>query len=101
MGCDLAEVEESTYSDVRTLISSQTSLETCKKSVQKIFRIADLDKSGMIDRCENAKFLYGVGNTPDYALNYNMIITLPYLYSNCAKAFPDMKDYMHDDHHDD
>jgi len=87
-GCDLAEVDESYYFDVRTLIASQTDLETCKKSVYKIFRLADLDKSGMVDRCENAKFIYGLGNTQEYALNYNMIITLPYLYSFCSHAFP-------------
>lgn len=87
-GCDLAEVDESYYTDVRTLIASQTDLETCKKSVYKIFKLADLDKSGMVDRCENAKFIYGLGNTQEYALNYNMIITLPYLYSYCTHTFP-------------
>ena len=62
-GCDLAEVDESYYSDVRTLIASQTDLQSCKKAMYKLFRLADLDKSGMIDRCENAKFIYGLGNT--------------------------------------
>lgn len=99
-GCDLAEVEESTYADVRTLIASKTNLETCKKAMLKLFRIADLDKSGMIDRCENAKFLYGIGNTQDYALNYNQIMTIPYFYSGCMKQFPETKDYMHDDKDD-
>lgn len=61
--CDLAGVNESVYSDVRSLVAGQTDLKSCKAATKKIFNIADLDRSGIIGRCENAKFLYGLGNS--------------------------------------
>jgi hypothetical protein len=88
-GCDLDEVQESHYDDVRTFIASQTDLATCKSAMLSIFRIADLDKNGWIDRCENSKFLFGIGNTQEYALNYSEIKTLPSLFQSCYQRFPD------------
>lgn len=66
---------------------------SCKKAVQNIFRLVDLDKSNVISRCENAKFLYGMGNTSEYALQYSEIKILPYLYDMCEKKFPVPKTY--------
>lgn len=88
-GCDVTEVQESHYDDVRTYIASQTDLPTCKSAMQSIFRIADLDRNGWIDRCENAKFLYGIGNTAEYALSFSEIKTLPSLYQSCYVRFTD------------
>ena len=59
---------------------------SCKSSVKQIFRIADLDKSGHISRCENAKFLYGMGNSQKYALNFNEEKTLALLYKQICYA---------------
>lgn len=67
---------------------------SCKKAVQNIFRLVDLDGSNVISRCENAKFLYGMGNTSEYALQYSEIKILPYLYDMCTKKFPPPKKYV-------
>lgn len=75
--CNLDDVQESYYEPVRTLIASQVDLASCKKAVLSIFRLADIDGSHNITRCENAKFLYGMGNTSEYALTFSEIKTLP------------------------
>lgn len=89
-GCNLDDVNESYYEPVRPLIASEVDLPSCKAAVKAIFRLADLDGSHTISRCENAKFLYGIGNTSEYALEYSEIKILPYLYDMCAKKFPVM-----------
>lgn len=71
------DVNESYYEPVRPLIASQVDLASCKASVKSIFKLADLDKSQTISRCENAKFLYGMGNTSEYALKYSEVKILP------------------------
>lgn len=86
--CDLDGVDESYYSDVRALIAQEVDLASCKNAVKGIFRIADLNGNGHIDRCENAKFLYGLGNSQKYALNYNEEKTLALLYAQvCYPRF--------------
>ena len=61
--CDLDGVDASYYSGVLPLIATELDIPSCKVAVKQIFRIADLDKDGHISRCENAKFLYGMGNS--------------------------------------
>lgn len=56
--------------------------------MKAIFKLSDLDSSLRISRCENAKFLYGMGNSSEYALMYNEVKVLPMLYESCAKRFP-------------
>jgi len=86
--CDLDGVDESYYTDVRTLIAQQVDLASCKNAVKQIFRIGDLNGNGHIDRCENAKFLYGSGNSQKYALNYNEEKSLALLYQQvCYSRF--------------
>lgn len=87
-GCNLDDVNESYYEPVRPLIASEVDLVSCKAAVKSIFKLADLDNSQSISRCENAKFLYGMGNTSEYALKYSEIKILPYLYDMCEKKFP-------------
>lgn len=86
--CDLDGVDESYYSDVRSLIAQEVDIASCKNAVKQIFRIADLSGNGHIDKCENAKFLYGLGNSQKYALNYNEEKSLALLYSQvCYSRF--------------
>ena len=86
--CDLEGIDESYYSPVRTLIGQQVDMASCKTTVKEIFRIGDLDGNGHISRCENAKFLYGMGNSQKYALNYNEEKSLALLYNQvCYKRF--------------
>lgn len=86
--CDLDGVDESYYSDVRSLIAQEVDLASCKNAVKQIFRIADLSGNGHIDSCENAKFLYGLGNSQKYALNYGEEKSLALLYAQvCYSRF--------------
>jgi len=85
--CDLSQVDVSTYKDVATQIASITDLATCKAVKKKLFMLADLNKDNAISRCENAKFLFGIGNTQEYALSYSMIETLPDMYHTCSQDF--------------
>lgn len=86
--CNLDDVDESYYEPVRPLFASEVDLPSCKAAVKAIFKLADLDHSQTISRCENAKFLYGMGNSSEYALMYNEIKVLPMLYEMCRKNFP-------------
>merc|ERR1711998_61482 len=78
--CDLSNVDESVYSNTGALIASIIDLDTCKHAYKTIFLKSDLDKNNYVSRCENAKALYGGGNTKEYALNYSAAQTLPGLY---------------------
>lgn len=86
--CDLTETNKSLYSGVPAQIASITNLETCKSVRKSLFMLADLNKDNMISRCENAQFLYALGNTEEYALNYSEMKTLPGFYASCVKSFP-------------
>lgn len=78
--CDLSNVNESLYSGNNSLIASITDLATCKHAVKTIWMNSDINKDGVVTRCENAKALYGEGNSQEYALNYSEMKTLPTLY---------------------
>lgn len=86
--CNLDDVDESYYEPVRAIIASQVDLESCKAAMKQIFKIADVDKSQNITRCENAKFMYGLGNSSEYSLMYSEIKNLPMLFDMCVTRFP-------------
>lgn len=86
--CNLDDVDESYYEPVRALIASEVDLVSCKAAVKQIFKIADLDGSQVISRCENAKFMYGLGNSSEYSLLYSEIKNLPMLFDMCVTRFP-------------
>lgn len=79
--CDLEGLDRSHYADAANLLAQQVDMPSCKASVKAIFRIADLDNNGHISRCESAKFMYAIGNTQNYALNYNQEEALSLLYA--------------------
>lgn len=86
--CDLEGLDKSHYADVFGLLAAQVDMETCKASVIKIFRIADRDNDGHISRCESASFMYAIGNTQKFALNYNQEEALSLLYAQiCYPRF--------------
>lgn len=87
--CDLTVPGEQHYANFPAIIATEISLPTCKVAVNQIFQIANLDKQQAISRCNNAKFLYGIGNTEEYARKYAEIKTLPNIYQDiCYERFP-------------
>lgn len=69
-------------------INTIVDFDTCKSVRRSLFMLADLNKDNMVSRCENAQFLYAMGNTEEYALAYSEIKTLPGFYKDCVKSFP-------------
>jgi len=45
--------------------------------VENIFRQVDTDGNNYIDRCENAQFLKGIGNTDKYSMYFSSAGSLP------------------------
>ena len=43
----------------------------------------DIDGNNYVDRCEDAKFLKGIGNTEEYALTYATSRSLPQVLELC------------------
>lgn len=88
--CEITDVSASTYEPVKTgipLIFEGTYAE-CKANMATWFNILDLNNDGFVDRCEDAKFLYGVGNTEEYSQNYAGMVNLPELQALCAQLVP-------------
>merc|ERR1712023_31839 len=55
----------------------------------------DLNNDGLIDRCEDAKFLFaGAQNTADYSLNYGGYGTLSELQHYCLYIVPNAVDVV-------
>lgn len=79
--CDLSNVDESLYNGNSALYASIVDLATCKNVSKTIWMKADLNKDNLVSRCENAKALYGEGNSEKYSLNYSRILTLPDIYA--------------------
>jgi len=83
-------MDKSVYADAGALLAQQVDMPSCKSSVKAIFRMADLNSDGHISRCESAKFMYAIGNTQNYALNYNQEEALSLLYAQlCYPRFSD------------
>ena len=61
--------------------------------VVKWFKVVDLDHNGVVDRCENAKFLFYLGNTREYSLNYAGMVSLQDAKQLCYEAVLDAFDY--------
>jgi hypothetical protein len=45
--------------------------------IANIAKQSDLDGNNYVDRCENAKFLKGIGNTDMYSLHFATGLSLP------------------------
>lgn len=60
--------------------------------MKKWFDQIDTNKDGLIDRCEDARFLYAIGNTEEYSLNYGGYGSLLDLQKYCDFVVPDAFD---------
>lgn len=47
----------------------------------------DLNKSNMIERCEDAKFQFFMGSTKEYALKFSSAYTRPAVQQICLDDF--------------
>ena len=76
--CDLGDYSSSTYNGFVDQIQNipQGTYAECLSTIDNIVRAMDLNSDGIVDRCENAKFLKGIGNTDEYAANYSGSVSL-------------------------
>lgn len=83
--CDLDEVDSSRYnglvSDIESI--SLKSYTECQDIFKNIAKQMDIDGNNYVDRCEDAKFLKGIGNTDDYSLTYSTSRSLPQVLQLC------------------
>lgn len=88
--CEITDVSASTYEPIKTgipLIFEGTYAE-CKANMKTWFDIIDVNGDQFVDRCEDAKFLYGVGNTEEYAQNFAGMTNLAELQHLCGQLVP-------------
>lgn len=71
--CDLENVDKSKYAPIKNGFEnlSNGNYTECLTQLQQWFTIIDLNNDQTIDRCEDAQFLFGVGNTEEYSINYS------------------------------
>ena len=60
---------------------------TCKAVIDQIFAIEDIDKNGLVTRCEDAKFQFAMGSTKEYALAFSSQYTLGAFQNICNENF--------------
>ena len=83
--CDLGDYSSSTYNGFVDQIKNipQGTYDECLSTIDNIVRAMDLNNDGIVDRCENAKFLKGIGNTDEYASEYSGSVSLLSAQSIC------------------
>lgn len=100
--CDLDDVDSSRYnglvSDIESI--SLKSYQECKDIFSNIAKQMDIDGNNYVDRCEDAKFLKGIGNTDEYALTYSTSRSLPQVLQLCDYLVIDAFDQPKDEDDD-
>lgn len=83
--CDLNDVDASRYDGLVSQIEklSLGSYDECMNVIATVAKQMDLDGNNYVDRCEDAKFLKGIGNTAEYASTYASSRSLPEVQRLC------------------
>lgn len=86
--CDFGAADASHYAPVGDILKTTVDVESCQVNILKVFAIMDLNKSGMLERCEDALFQhYFGGSTKEYALKFSSQYTPASTQSICAENF--------------
>lgn len=80
---------------------SQTTYDECMDLMKRATTAMDLDKNGLVDRCEDAKFLKAIGNTDEYSLNYSASFNYGGAQQWCKLIVIDAFDTIKDEKEDD
>lgn len=60
-------------------------LEGCYDNIHDLFVLGDLNKDGHWERCEDAHFLWTMGNSKEYAVKYSHRLLEPLLEDRCKQ----------------
>lgn len=92
--CDINDYDSSNYSGIVDSIKGlgAGSYQECMDTMVSLFQKMDLDGNKMVDRCENAKFLKGIGNTDEYASKFSSAQSLPQAQEWCKYVVIDAFD---------
>jgi hypothetical protein len=86
--CDFSAADASTYAAVGDILKTTVDVESCQTNILKVFDIMDLNKSNMLERCEDALFQhYFGGSTKEFALKFSSPYTRASTQSICAENF--------------
>lgn len=66
----------------------------CLTDIASVFNEIDINKDGLIDQCEDAKFLLGIGNSEEYATTYAGTGKLSEVQQYCMYIVPDAFDQV-------
>lgn len=71
--CDLENIDSAPFAGLVDEFKglSQTTYDQCLDIFKRAGVAMDTNKDGLVDRCEDARFLKAIGNTDEYALNYS------------------------------
>ena len=94
--CDVEDVNEGIYGNIAQEMEDMhnQTLDYCLTTVTEWFKTIDLDSNGVVDRCEDAKFLRYLGNTQEYSLQYSDITGLTAAKDMCYHVIPDAYNQM-------
>lgn len=83
--CDLDSVNASDYSNIVDNFKSipLKTYDECLTIMKDAFGVMDKNNDMYVDKCENAQFLKGIGNTDEYALTYASSMSLPGAQEYC------------------
>lgn len=68
------------------------SYQECLDLASTFHKQVDIDGNNFIDRCEDAKFLKGIGNTEHYSLHFASSRSLPQIQQICKYVIIDAFD---------
>lgn len=87
VNCDLDDTDSSKYSNFYNLAKTMKDRASCEKVIDQIFAIEDIDKNGLVTRCEDAKFQFANGSTKEYALKFSSQYTIGAFRNICNENF--------------
>ena len=70
--CDFTQASASTFSGIGAVFQGMTDRASCLAKIDEAFAIQDLNKDGLVSRCEDAMLQhYLLGSTKEYATKFS------------------------------
>ena len=69
--CDFDAMSASDRQAAVDLLQTINGLEKCKEVLPQVFDLIDVNKNGLLERCEDANFLHILGNSEEYSKKYS------------------------------
>lgn len=87
--CEIKDgVDFNSYAGAYPYINSMTDLADCMTKIDSVFPFMDRNNDGFISRCEDATFMYVIGETREFAMKFSAPFTKDSFRKICEKRFP-------------